>query len=67
MLHTHEVTGSSPVVSTKTLESHWFSRVFLFVLTVIGRNGKINTMQDVCDFEKEVSHGLHDFLSHCTG
>ena len=30
MLHTHEVTGSSPVVSTKKLlETDWFLGVFL--------------------------------------
>ena len=31
MLHTHEATGSSPVVSTKTLENALFSRVFSIV------------------------------------
>ena len=30
MLHTQEVTGSSPAVSTKTLEIVMISRVFLF-------------------------------------
>ena len=35
MLHTHEVTGSSPVVSTKTLESSRLSRVFSCFPTLI--------------------------------
>ena len=34
-LHTHEVTGSSPVVSTKTLESSDLSRVFSCFPTLI--------------------------------
>ena len=35
MLHTQEVTGSSPAVSTKTLEIAMISRVFSFIFKKI--------------------------------